>query len=525
MGSTIVASKTALEKAIRLAWLDDLNTFGEDSYVYNNDEKLKALFGMKEAINSGMAGQRVFAYGAEKGLHVGNALALINGIGSANWAGLSTVDAVLGSAVAMGKVNANKKAINLFNRARGYIPANYLESDGNQYINTGFIPNQNTRVVCKLKMEVGTSAIWAFGARTDIGQNAFGFYASGNGYYAGFYGTTDMIEPSSLNTTEPVLVELNKNVLTIDGANTVTATTQTFTPNIPMYLFGCNTNGTLTKGIATIYYCQIYDGETLVRDFVPAKDFSGVGCMYDKVTKQFFYNEGTGVFADDAVNGDGTGDSGDSGDSDTGSGDGGGSTVTTPSYTQLDYVMTAADTQNDGYIGYVDTGIVPTTNTRIVADFEVTSQSSYNGYLYGADDGPYFSIFSGYILYNFELGYFGGQTYTSDIYDTSDLTKKYSVDHNKLNLTVSFGSNNITKTFNNTTSTAKQTMYLFRCRKNEDYKLSRTKLYSFKMYENDVLVRDFLPVKDADGTTCLFDNVTNEFYYMTGGTLIAGSSV
>ena len=47
MGSTIVASKTSLEKAIRLAWLDDLNTFGEDSYVYNNDEKLKALFGMK----------------------------------------------------------------------------------------------------------------------------------------------------------------------------------------------------------------------------------------------------------------------------------------------------------------------------------------------------------------------------------------------------------------------------------------------------------------------------------------------
>lgn len=45
-----------------------------------------------------------------------------------------------------------------------------------------------------------------------------------------------------------------------------------------------------------IYYFKIYDNDVLVRDFIPVLDHNGSPCMYDKVSKQFFYNSGTGDF-------------------------------------------------------------------------------------------------------------------------------------------------------------------------------------------------------------------------------------
>lgn len=43
------------------------------------------------------------------------------------------------------------------------------------------------------------------------------------------------------------------------------------------------------------------------------------------------------------------------------------------------------------------------------------------------------------------------------------------------------------------------------------------KLYKFKIYENNSLVRDFVPCLDSNNVACLFDKVTNEFFY-NGGT-------
>lgn len=47
-----------------------------------------------------------------------------------------------------------------------------------------------------------------------------------------------------------------------------------------------------------IYYAKFWDKQTgnLVRDFIPVLDTNNVACMYDKVTEQFFYNQGTGTF-------------------------------------------------------------------------------------------------------------------------------------------------------------------------------------------------------------------------------------
>jgi hypothetical protein len=49
-----------------------------------------------------------------------------------------------------------------------------------------------------------------------------------------------------------------------------------------------------------------------------------------------------------------------------------------------------------------------------------------------------------------------------------------------------------------------------------------TNLYYFKMYLDDVIVRDFIPVKDADGVVCLYDKATRTFFYSQNGSLEGG---
>lgn len=46
-----------------------------------------------------------------------------------------------------------------------------------------------------------------------------------------------------------------------------------------------------------LYSCKIYDNGTLIRDFIPVKRISDSKCgLWDKVTKVFYPNSGTGTF-------------------------------------------------------------------------------------------------------------------------------------------------------------------------------------------------------------------------------------
>ena len=47
---------------------------------------------------------------------------------------------------------------------------------------------------------------------------------------------------------------------------------------------------------AKLYYFRLREEGKLVRDFIPVLDWSDIACMYDNVSKGFFYNAGTGTF-------------------------------------------------------------------------------------------------------------------------------------------------------------------------------------------------------------------------------------
>lgn len=52
----------------------------------------------------------------------------------------------------------------------------------------------------------------------------------------------------------------------------------------------------LQKDSIIIYDFKIYDNDTLVRDYIPVIGSPSRHCLFDKVEKKCYYNQGTGEF-------------------------------------------------------------------------------------------------------------------------------------------------------------------------------------------------------------------------------------
>lgn len=67
-------------------------------------------------------------------------------------------------------------------------------------------------------------------------------------------------------------------------------------PALSLYMFSNHREDTTVESIsAKVYYCKIWNGETLLRDFIPVR-VGQVGQMFDRVSGQLFTNIGTGTF-------------------------------------------------------------------------------------------------------------------------------------------------------------------------------------------------------------------------------------
>lgn len=177
----------------------------------------------------------------------------------------------------------------------------YLQSSRTQYIDTGFKPNQNTRVVAEFQFTSIVTSDWQtiFGARGNSSPGSsndpYAIFLDPSGRLRSDYINTPFC-PTSINATQKCSVDKNKNICTVNDTVT-TNSTGTFQQVNTLYLFACNAGGNAQHlSNLKIYYLQIYDNETLVRDYAPALDPEGVACLYDKVSGEYVYNFGTGSF-------------------------------------------------------------------------------------------------------------------------------------------------------------------------------------------------------------------------------------
>ena len=186
----------------------------------------------------------------------------------------------------------------------GLVELEYIESTGTQYIDTGFKPNNNTRVVMDLQL-LSTSGIpYVFGTWAGGMNNCFSVYWWTNVHnsWGVDYGTQRSAIPQT-NWNKRLIVDLNQNVVTVDSVSyTLTATTFTATNNLFLLALN-NGKNALDYTVAKVYRCKIYDNGMLVRDFIPCKNASGVIGLWDDVNSVFYQNAGTGTFtAGPAVN-------------------------------------------------------------------------------------------------------------------------------------------------------------------------------------------------------------------------------
>lgn len=182
----------------------------------------------------------------------------------------------------------------------GYTKLAYIQSSGAQYIDTGFKPNNNTRVVVDgqfVSTPSGNTAL--FGARTAANSKNYAMLFIPSNFRSDYNNV--YTQTWAVSATIRRVYDKNKETTTIDGV-AKSYTNAAFQTDYNMALFAINAAGTVQWFASMkLYSCQIYDNGTLVRDFQPCIDASGDVGLYDFVGKQFYGNAGTGAFTGSEV--------------------------------------------------------------------------------------------------------------------------------------------------------------------------------------------------------------------------------
>ena len=169
----------------------------------------------------------------------------------------------------------------------------YLAVERNAYIDTGYKPTNNTRVVMNVDVKGGRE-YWFGVWDTDYNRSAFAFGNDMTGIYTGYGdegGTYGQAVSNGYHT-----VELDKNSVKVDGNSINTHGAAKFQLNNTLYLFAQNRAGEATvhadqSAVIYCYGCEIYEGDTLVRKFVPGKSSSGASGLWDVVNGVFYDNQ------------------------------------------------------------------------------------------------------------------------------------------------------------------------------------------------------------------------------------------
>lgn len=183
----------------------------------------------------------------------------------------------------------------------GYTQLEYIESTGTQYIDTGFVPNQDSRVYLKVMpmsdAETGDgSGFIPYGAGISMQSQAFECYSSLGQYEFNYDGQYSFVGSASVGSV--LEIDHNKNIVSLCSngeKQNINFTYATFSCPYTLTLFALH-RASILRGLLRLYGCQIYDNGTITRYFVPCKNSSGEVGLFDISQGIFYGNDGTGSF-------------------------------------------------------------------------------------------------------------------------------------------------------------------------------------------------------------------------------------
>lgn len=176
----------------------------------------------------------------------------------------------------------------------GYTPLPYIKFTGEQFIDTGVVPTNNTRAIIDAKITVANSNI--FGARSSTSSKVFTIStmtSDGIDYLRHGYGSASPITKAK-NDFKRHILDLNKNVLSVDGVVIGVASAATFTCPATATIGGLQGASKMYNGYGDVYSARLYENDVFVRDYVPCISPDLAIGMYDFITNSFFGNAGTG---------------------------------------------------------------------------------------------------------------------------------------------------------------------------------------------------------------------------------------
>lgn len=352
-----------------------------------------------------------------------------------------------------------------------YTRLTYIECNGNQYINTGYVVQEDDVIEMYYISTSSSSADKAL----------FGVAESGNGIWTTIYSNTAYIRFGSTssvsisNARMRYKLSLRKGKVDIDGS----ASSPVFAalPTIPLYVFASNNNN---SSVNMYGYCRSIgfkiskaSGE-VVMELKPCKrDSDGKVGMLDLVSGQFFVSAGSEDFVAGAEMQMGN------------------------DHEPIDYVTFDADK-------LFDAGIIESTY-KIEVLFERTNTSG-TPYLYGIVTSPHTASVTAYLTSSGSWRW--GSTYRGF---TSNTTKMYKVEISNGTFVGDFSSVTFSKSAPFTTL---DTLVVggYRGTSGGTYKQYRGYLYYFRIKEGDNVIADWYPCRrKSDGEEGFWDCVTQKF--------------
>lgn len=168
----------------------------------------------------------------------------------------------------------------------------YLESDGNQYIDASFVPIEwmPFEIIYQNNGRTAPGYGLVFGQRYSSGSNAYGLANYINcSIFIGNKTTSNLIKT---DLYEKHHIRYGYGSVQIDDDAAVSVTVAATYPYFSVYMFcWAEHRNPVQKQAGRIYYAK-FDN---VREFIPVRK-DGVGYFYDKVSGKLFGNKGTGAF-------------------------------------------------------------------------------------------------------------------------------------------------------------------------------------------------------------------------------------
>lgn len=188
---------------------------------------------------------------------------------------------------------------------KNYMAVEYLESTSEkQWFDTGIKASSTLTVEGEWYIDRSTIAddyVIFYQGETSIGVYSFGLLSYNTQSSHNWCWTIGSGRENFQNPTNHTLrfhSKTTNNQCIINGVVEKTYSSNKFTSRRDIFIFGTSSSTRVKPnkgddGTKRIYWMKIWDGQTLVRDFQPCLDASSTPCLYDRVSKQTFYNKGS----------------------------------------------------------------------------------------------------------------------------------------------------------------------------------------------------------------------------------------